>query len=43
MSDSTNIRISTSTWRDLRDMKGPGDSFDDVLTELLDETEPIEN
>jgi predicted CopG family antitoxin len=33
--DDTSIRISRGTWQRLHDMKGPGDSFDDVLQDLL--------
>lgn len=39
MGDDTNIRIKKRTWTRLRDRKGPGESFDEVLTELLDEVE----
>lgn len=37
--ESTTIRISRDTWDDLHAKKSPGESFDDVLQELLDETE----
>jgi len=33
----THIRVSEETWTRLNRRKGPGDSFDDVLRELLDE------
>lgn len=39
MSDDTSIRIKKDTWRRLRDRKGPGDSFDEVIDELLDDVE----
>ena len=39
MGDDTNIRIKTDTWARLRDRKGPGESFDEVLRELLDQVE----
>lgn len=35
--DDTNIRIKKGTWRHLHEMKDPGESFDDVIQELLDE------
>jgi len=35
--DDHSIKIKTSTWRALNARKtGPGDSFDDVITRLLD-------
>lgn len=37
--DDTSIRIKRDTWEDLRSLKGPGDSFDEVLQDLLDEHE----
>jgi len=37
VTDTTSIRIKKDTWRRLRHRKGPGESFDDVLTEILDE------
>lgn len=33
----THIRVSEQTWRDLNQLKGPGDSFDDVIRDLLDD------
>jgi len=43
------IRVSEETWTRLNRRKGPGDSFDDVLRELLEqeqeetrEAEPVE-
>lgn len=44
--NDTSIRIKRDTWEDLRSLKGPGESFDEVLTELLDERDqekPAEN
>lgn len=42
----THIRVSEETWTRLNRRKGPGDSFDDVLRELLEEEtrepEPVE-
>lgn len=38
MSDNdTNIRIKGDTWHALNSMKGPGESFDDVIQDLLEE------
>lgn len=35
----TTIEVERSTWRSLHRMKeAPGDSFDDVVNRLLDET-----
>jgi len=39
MSDDTSIRIKVGTWRQLRERKGPGESFDDVINGILDEAE----
>lgn len=38
----THIRVSEETWTRLNRRKGPGDSFDDVLRELLEEEETRE-
>lgn len=35
--DSVNIRIKRDTWERLHGEKGPGDSFDDVIREMLRE------
>lgn len=35
--DITTITIKKETWRRLHRLKEPGDSFDDVVTNLLDE------
>jgi predicted CopG family antitoxin len=39
MADITTIEVSTDTWKQLNQMKEPGDSFDDVVSDLLDETD----
>jgi len=39
MGDDTTIRISECTWRRLHRRKEPGDSFDDVLDDLLEEVD----
>lgn len=36
MADKTTIEIKTETWRQLNGRKQPGDSFDDVITRLLE-------
>lgn len=33
------IRVTDETWSELNRRKRPGDSFDDVIQRLLDETE----
>jgi predicted CopG family antitoxin len=38
----TNVQVSTETWKRLHMRKGPGDSFDDVITDLLDLAEEVE-
>lgn len=43
MSETTAIRVSKDTWRRLSALKSdPGQSFDDIVTELLDEADPDE-
>lgn len=37
--DDTNIRIKRDTWSRLSERKEPGKSFDDVIQELLDDSE----
>ena len=37
--DITTIQVSAETWRRLNQRKGPGDTFDEVITELLDAAE----
>lgn len=39
---STTIQINEDTWRRLHNRKNPGDSFDDIITYLLDEQEARE-
>ena len=34
--DDTSIRIKRDTWERLRSHKGPGDSFDEVINDILD-------
>lgn len=36
------VRVTEETWEQLNRRKRPGDSFDDVLQRLLDETEDDE-
>ncbi|MDF9747029.1 DUF7557 family protein [Natrinema salsiterrestre] len=40
--ETTTVTVSTETWKRLTLRKDPGDSFDDVITELLDEVEEVE-
>ena len=35
--ETTTIEIKSDTWRRLNAQKEPGDSFDSVITRLLDE------
>lgn len=35
----TSIQIETTTWKRLNMRKEPGDTFDDVVNRLLDDTE----
>lgn len=37
--DTTTVRVSPETWKRLNQRKGPGDSFDDIISQLLDEAE----
>ena len=38
--DDTSVRVKTETWKRLDELKdSPGKSFDDVINELLDESE----
>lgn len=41
--ESVNIRIKRDTWEQLHSEKGPGDSFDDVISRLLEERDPEGN
>lgn len=38
MPQSPKIRVTDETWKRLNARKDPGDTFDDVLNELLEET-----
>lgn len=40
--DKTFIQISRTTWERLNKMKKAGDSFDDLIVELLDKNETNE-
>lgn len=40
--DDTTVRVGTDTWRRLNRRKDPGQSFDDVINELLDAVESSE-
>lgn len=40
--DDTSIRIKRDTWRRLHERKGPGESFDEVLNDVLDRAESEE-
>jgi predicted CopG family antitoxin len=40
--DRTNVQVTTETWKRLHMRKEPGDSFDDVISELLDIAEEVE-
>ena len=42
-SDVTTIKVKRDTWRELHKLKRPGQSFDEVLSELLeDNEEPVQ-
>lgn len=41
MEGSTTVRINRDTWQRLHDRKGPGESHDDVITELLDKDDEL--
>ncbi len=36
--ETTTIQVSEETWKQLNRQKGPGDTFDDVIQELLQES-----
>lgn len=40
--EKTNVEVSVETWRRLQFRKDPGDSFDDVISDLLDEVEMMD-
>jgi len=39
--EDTSIRLKVDTWRRLRSLKGPGESFDDVINDVLDEVDTV--
>jgi len=39
MGDDTTVRVKDDTWRRLRGRKDRGETFDDVINQLIDETE----
>ena len=43
MDDATTITIEKRTWKRLNSRKEPGESFDDVVDRLLDDTEECNN
>jgi len=38
----THIRVSEETWTELNKRKRPGDSFDDVIRRVLEESDDVE-
>jgi len=40
--DKTSIQVRNETWKRLTLRKEPGDTFDDVITDLLDKAEDVE-
>ena len=41
--DVTTVKVKKDTWKQLNALKEPGDSFNDVIANLLDEDECGEN
>lgn len=39
MAETTTVEIKNETWKQLNRRKEPGDSFDDVISRLLEETQ----
>jgi predicted CopG family antitoxin len=39
MADTTTVEVRTVTWKELNRRKEPGDSFDDVIDRLLEQTD----
>ncbi|QRG24104.1 hypothetical protein HrrHm2_065 [Halorubrum virus Humcor2] len=39
----TTVTVSRDTWKKLQMRKEPGDSFDDVISDLIEEVENSEN
>ena len=37
--DVTTVKVSADTWKRLNQRKEPGDTFDDVISKLLDESD----
>jgi predicted CopG family antitoxin len=37
--DTTTVKLKRDTWKELNSKKEPGDSFDDVIRRLLNETD----
>lgn len=42
MSERTTVNVSRDTWKRLTMRKEPGDTYDDVISELLDQVEETE-
>ena len=38
--DITTVKVSRETWQDLNSRKTPGDSFDDIIRELIEQDQP---
>jgi hypothetical protein len=43
MENRTTVNVSEDTWKRLTMRRGPGDTYDDVITELLDIAEEQED
>jgi predicted CopG family antitoxin len=43
MVEDTTIRLKRDTWKRLHAMKEPGDTFDDVLNDVLDKADVAES
>ena len=39
MADTTTLQVSKDTWKRLNARKEPGETFDDVITRLLDDSD----
>jgi len=37
------VRVTPGTWKRLNQLKGPGDSFEDIISGLLDEHEDVDD
>jgi predicted CopG family antitoxin len=42
VSENTSIEVTKQTWKDLNARKDPGDTFNDVIRELLQDCEAIQ-